>query len=344
MQVGEGNEMMKMWKRAGVLATVAIAVTALGAPADAAAIRLAWRPTVLPLPPGAGAGTITGSDGKGEYTGTFRVNDVDQVVSWRNGQPILRGVPAGYNRVDANDENSSSVVAGTIHDYETMTSQTFTLDASGYHIKDNPAGYQEVTGVAINTRGDVLAEAYQPGVPRAVVLWRADGSAPVVIPETGDVSSPRDLDDDGTILMSTGNSSALWKDGVVRSLSPSPSAWAVGYAIRNGVVVGNRSWGGDQAARWSTPDSAIVGLEGGGIAQDVNKAGLTVGLVPTPSGPQIYGNATVWRGTVQGVVQGPSGYTVFRAQVSADDGTLAGYASNDPQGYGGVPVVWRLTP
>jgi hypothetical protein len=337
--------MKKTWLRAGVLATVAIAVTALGVPASANAVaaRIPWRPTVLPLPPGAGAGNLTGSDGKGEYTGTFRVNDVTQVVSWRNGQPFLRGVPSGYERVDANDENSSGVIAGTIHDYETFTSRTYTLDASGYHIKDNPAGYQEVTGVAINTRGDVLGEAYQPGVPRAVVLWRADGSAPVVIPETGDVSSPRDLDDDGTILLSTGTGSALWKDGVLRKLTPGPAGQAEGSAIRNGVVVGWRLWGGNQAARWSTPDGTI-GLEGGGIAVSINKAGLTTGLVPNPSGPVIYGNAAVWRGTTPGVVQGPSGYSVFKTQLAADDGTLAGYASNDPQSYGGVPVVWRLTP
>jgi hypothetical protein len=337
--------MKKTWLRAGALATVAIAVTALGVPAsaNAAAGRIPWRPTILPLPPGAGAGNLTGSDGKGEYTGTFRVNDVTQVVSWRNGQPFLRGVPSGFERVDANDENSSSVIVGTIHDYETFTSRTYTLDASGYHIKDNPAGYQEVTGVAINTRGDVLGEAYQPRVGSAIVLWRADGSAPVVIPETGDISNPRDLDDDGTILLSTGTGSALWKDGVLRKLTPSPSGQAEGTAIRNGVVVGWRLWGGNQAARWSTPDGT-TGLEGGGIAQDINKSGLTVGLVPTPSGPQIYGNAVVWRGTVPGVVQGPSGYSVFRAEVAADDGTLAGYASNDATLSSGVPVIWRLTP
>jgi hypothetical protein len=189
----------------------------------------------------------------------------------------------------------------------------------------------------------VVGEAYQPGVPRAVVLWRADGSAPVVIPETGDVSFPRDLDDDGTILLASGSGSALWKDGVLRKLTPSPSGWAEGYAIRNGIVVGSRSWGGNQAARWSTPDGT-TGLEGGGTAHDINKSGLTVGMVPTPSGPQIYGNAVVWRGTVPGVVQGPSGYSVFRAEVAADDGTLAGYASNDATLSSGVPVIWRLTP
>ncbi|WP_329052100.1 hypothetical protein OG738_06630 [Amycolatopsis sp. NBC_01488] len=335
--------MKKTWLRAGAIATAAIAVTALGVPADAAAIRIAWQPTVLPLPPGAGAGTLTGSDGKGEYTGTFPVNGVTQVVSWRNGQPIVRGVPSGYDRVEANDENSSGVVAGTIDVDASMISRTYTLDASGYHIKDVPAGYDSVFGVAINTRGDVLGEAYKFGAAGAVVLWRADGSAPVVIPETTDISSARDLDDDGTILVNSGSGSALWKDGVLRKLSPSPSGWAAGYAIRGGVVVGSRSWGGDQAARWSTPDST-VGLEGGGIALSINKAGLTAGLVPTPSGPVIYGNGAVWRGTTPGQVRGPSGYSVFKTQVAADDGTLAGFASNNPQDTAGVPVIWRLTP
>src|SRR5689334_7657559 len=138
----------KFWGRVVAPVVAALSVAVLAQPADAAVIRIAWRPTVLPLPPGATAGFLTGSDGKGEYTGTFRVNDVTQVVSWRNGQPIVRGVPSGFERVDANDENSSSVVVGTIHDYETMTSRTYTLDATGYHIKDSPAGYREVTGVA----------------------------------------------------------------------------------------------------------------------------------------------------------------------------------------------------
>jgi hypothetical protein len=332
----------KFWGRVVAPVVAALSVAVLAQPADAA-IRIAWRPTVLPLPPGATAGFLTGSDGKGEYTGTFRLNDVTQVVSWRNGQPIVRGVPSGYERVDANDENSSSVVVGTIHDYESMTSWTYTLDASGYHIKDNPAGYKSVTGVAINTRGDVLGEAYRSGGTGAIVLWRAGGSAPVVIPETSDISSARDLDDDGTILVDSGTGSALWKDGVLRKLSPNPAGQAYGSAIRNGIVVGWRLWGGGQAARWSTPDST-VGLEGGGIALSVNKAGLTAGLVPTPTGPTIYGNGAVWRGTTPGEVRGPSGYAVFETQVAADDGTLAGFATNGSEGAGGVPVIWRLTP
>ncbi|MEV6875457.1 hypothetical protein [Amycolatopsis sp. NPDC051128] len=334
------------WVRFVAPVVAALSVAVLAQPAEAAAIRLAWRPTILPLPPGATAGTLTGSDGKGEYTGTFRVNDVTQVVSWRNGQPVVRGVPSGYERVDANDENSSGVVVGTIHDYQTMSSQVYTLEANGwYQIKDVPAGYDVVDGIAINTRGDVLglARRFSGGVG-AAVLWRAGGGEPVIIPEGPDTYYARDLDDDGTILFTTGNSSTLWKDGVIKRLSPSPSGWAVGYAIRNGVVVGSRSWGSEQAARWSSASTPIVGLEGGGVALSINKAGLTAGRVPTPSGPEIYGNAIVWRGTTPGEVRGPSGYSRYSATVVADDGTLAGFAGNGSTDAGGVPVIWRLTP
>jgi hypothetical protein len=337
----------RFWGRVVAPVVAALSLAALAAPAQPAdaAIRIGWRPTVLPLPPGGSAGFLTGSDGKGEYTGTFVVNGVQQVVSWRNGQPIVRGVPSGYERVDADDENSSGVVVGTIHDYQSMSSQVYTLDATGYHLKDVPAGYDYVSGIAINTRGDVLGLARRStGGDGAAVLWRAAGGAPVIIPETPDTYYARDLDDDGTILFTTGNSSTLWKDGVIRPLSPSPSGWAAGYAIRNGIVVGTRSWGSSgQAGRWSTPDST-VGLEGGGIALSINKAGLTVGLVPTPTGPTIYGNGAVWRGTAPGRVQGPSGYTVFETRVAADDGTLAGFATNGSRDAGGVPVIWRLTP
>ena len=113
-------------------------------------------------------------------------------------------------------------------------------------------------------------------------------------------------------------------------------------AIRNGVVVGKRSWGGvDQAARWSTPDST-VGLEGGATAVSINKAGLTTGQLPYSSA--FDGNATVWRGTAPAEIRGPSGYKVFEAGLAADDGSLAGFATNGSVTEGGVPVVWHLTP
>ncbi|WP_439376710.1 hypothetical protein [Amycolatopsis lexingtonensis] len=334
----------KFWGRVVAPVVAALSVAVLAQPADAA-IRIAWRPTVLPLPAGSGYGFLTGSNGQGEYTGTFVVNGVQTVVSWRNGQPVVRGVPSGYEAALANDENPSGVVAGTVHDYDTRISRAYTLDATGFHIRDVPAGYDYVYGIALNARGDLLGRATKFGGGEAAVLWRADGSAPVLIPSTPDTYYARDLDEDGTIMFDSGYDSVLWKDGVLRHLSPSPANQAWGYAIRNGVVVGTAIWGsGEQAVRWSSPTSPMTELPGGGRALSVNKAGLTAGLVPNPSGPVIVGNATVWRTTTPGEVRAPSGYSTFEAKVAADDGSLAGFATNGSRDAGGVPVVWRLTP
>jgi hypothetical protein len=349
MQVEGKRETMKLksWVRFAAPVVAALSVAVLAQPAQAA-IRIGWRPTVLPLPSGGSSGFLTGSNGKGEYTGTFTISGVQTVVSWRNGQPVVRGVPSGYEAALAEDENPAGVVVGTAHDYDTMISRAYTLDATGFHVKDVPAGYDSVYGVAINTRGDVLGRArrFSGGTESdAAVLWRAEGSAPVIIPSTQDTYYARDLDEDGAILFDSGNSSALWKDGVVRHLSPSPASQAWGYAIRNGVVVGTRIWGGvEQAVRWASPDAAAVGLTGGGRALSVNLGGLTTGLVPNPSGPVIVGNAIVWRATAPGEVRAPSGYSTFEASVAADDGSLAGFATNGSRDSGGVPVVWRLTP
>jgi hypothetical protein len=348
MQVGGKGETMKLksWARLAAPVVAAVSVVALAQPAQAA-IRIAWRPTVLPLPPGGSDGFLTASDGKGEYTGTFVINGVQSVVSWRGGRPVVRGVPSGYEAALAEDENPAGVVVGTTHDYDTMISRAYTLDATGFHVKDVPAGYDYVYGVAINTRGDVLGRAMRFGGGTgsdAAVLWRADGSAPVLIPSTPDTYYVRDLDEDGTILFDAGNNSALWKDGVVRHLSAGPALQAWGYAIRNGVVVGTRiKSGGEQAVRWTSP-TTLVDLAGGGRATGVNQAGLTTGLVPNPSGPVIVGNAIAWRKTTPGEVRGPSGYSTFEAPVVADDGSLAGFATNGSRGAGGVPVVWHLAP
>ncbi|NBH12199.1 hypothetical protein [Amycolatopsis sp. SID8362] len=334
----------KSWVRFAAPVVAAVSVAVLAQPAGALGIRIPWRPTVLPLPAGGGNGFLTGSNGKGEYTGTFAVNGVQQVVSWRGGQPVVRGLPAGYERADAVDENAAGTVVGTAYDYETKTNHVFVLDSTGFHVKENPPTWENLYAVAVNTRGDVLARANRTGPYAATVVWPADGTAPTIIPSGNDTYYARDLDDDGTVLFDSGPTSALWKNGVIRQLSPSPAAWAEALAIRNGVVVGKRGWGGgEQAARWSTPD-ATVGLEGGASAISVNQAGLTAGLLPNPSSTIWPGNATAWRGTVPGEVQRPGTYTQFQARLAADDGSLAGFATNGSLDEGGVPVVWHLTP
>ncbi|WP_372672066.1 hypothetical protein [Amycolatopsis kentuckyensis] len=339
--------MKKTWLRAGVLATVAIAVTALGVPAQAQAGRLSWKPTLLPLADGPNSlGYLTGSDGHGEYTGSFQVAGKFQVVSWRGGKPVLRGVPEGYEWAMAEDENSAGTIVGTATDYDTSVTRAFVLDSSGFHLRETPAGYKETQSRAVNSRGDVLGQVFHEDPAQdGAIVWPADGSAPVIIPMTHEFEFPMDIDEDGTVLFSVYGGTLLWKNGSYRQLTAPGFAYANGYAIRNGVVVGSASDGtveGSRAARWD-PAGAMTPLPGGDGAYALNRAGLTAGTAPVPG--SFRGKPIAWRGsTPGGELKQPGTYANFQARLVSDDGTFAGTASNGPLDEGGVPVVWRFAP
>lgn len=339
--------MKKTWLRAGVLATVAIAVTALGAPAQAQAGRLSWKPTVLPLPDGADSlGYLTGSDGHGEYTGSFAVAGKLQVVSWRGGKPVLRGVPEGYEWAMAEDENSAGTVVGTAIDYDASDTRAFVLDATGFHLRATPAGYKETQSRAVNSRGDVLGQVFhQDPAQDGAIVWPAGGGAPVIIPMVQEYQYPMDIDEDGTVLFYGSGGPLLWKDGTYRSLTAPGFQYATGNAIRDGVVVGSASDGtvaGSRAVRWD-PAGAMTLLPGGDGAYGLNRAGLTAGLAPVPG--SFRGKPIAWRGsTPGGDLKQPGTYANYQARLVTDDGTFAGTASNRPLDEGGVPVVWRFAP
>jgi len=337
-------------KRAGVFAAVAIAVTALGVPAaQAQGVRLGWKPTVLPLPAGAnplGRGFLTGSDGHGEYTGSFAVDDKLQVVSWRGGKPVLRGVPEGYEWAMAEDENGAGTVVGTASDYDTGVSRSFVLDSTGFHLRETPAGYKEAQTRAINSRGDVLGQViHEDPAKDGAIVWPAGGGAPVIIPMTHEFEVPLDIDEDGTVLFSVSGGSLLWKNGTFRPLTAPGFEYADGSAIRNGVVVGSASDGtvaGSRAARWDAA-GAVTLLPGGEGAWALNAFGLTTGTAPVPG--SFRGKPTTWRGTKPaGDLKQPGTYTGYHASSVSDDGTFLGIASNGPLDEGGVPVIWRLAP
>ncbi|MGV9362981.1 hypothetical protein [Amycolatopsis sp. NPDC003731] len=341
--------MGRMWARSGVLATVAIAVAGLAAgPAQAEAGRPSWQPAVLPLPAGAdpaGHGYLKASNGRGEYTGSFVVDGKLQVVSWRGGKPVLRGVPDGFEWAMVEDENGAGTVVGTAIDYDASAVRPFVLDASGFHLRETPAGYKEAQTTAVNARGDVLGQVFHEDPARdGAIVWPADGRAPVIIPATHQYELPLDIDDDGTVLFSSFESGLLWKDGGYRALTAPGFQYTSGSAIRHGVVVGSASDGtvaGSRAMRWNSAGVPAV-LPGGDAAYALNRAGLTYGTTPVPG--SFRGKPSTWFGTTPtGELRQPGGYPNFQASGVTDDGTFAGVASNGPLDEGGVPVIWRFT-
>ncbi|MEV7091471.1 hypothetical protein AB0M80_01390 [Amycolatopsis sp. NPDC051045] len=341
--------MNKMWARSGVLATVAIAVAALAAgPAQAATGRLGWQATLLPLPAGAnpaGRGYLTASDGHGEYTGSFIVDNKLQVVSWRGGKPVLRGVPDGFEWAMVQGEDSAGRVYGEALDYDTGADRTFTLDATGFHLWAAPPGYGDFGLHAVNRRGDAVG-TLPTGDPakHLPAVWPAGATAPTVLDWPAGTDGVTDIDDDGAILFNGFQRDVVWKNGVSRPLADIAGfSNPHGSAIRNGVVVGFASNANtSQAVRWTTPENPVP-LTGGDYAIDLNGGGLTAGLAPIPGTSA--GNPIAWRGTIPGGgLKQPGSYLSYQPFHVSDDGTFVGCASNGPLDEGGVPVIWRFNP
>ncbi|WP_410639425.1 hypothetical protein [Amycolatopsis sp. lyj-346] len=335
-------------KRVGALATVAIALTALGVPAaEAGTHRPAWQPTLLPLPAGAdpaGRGYLTSTNGHGEYTGSFVVDGKLQVVSWRGGKPVLRGVPAGYESAMAADENRVGTVVGTATDNDTGEIRPFVLDARGFRFRVTPAGYQSARGVDINSRGDVLGQVtHADPAKNGSIVWPANGSAPVIIPKSHEIEFPMDIDDDGTILFIGSESVLLWKNGRYLQRTAPGFRYAEGSALRDGVVVGSVSDGtiaGTRAGRWDAAGRFTL-LPGGIGAYALNRFGLIAGATPAPDA--IQGPPMAWWGTTAvGALKQPGAYKQYQASQVSDDGTILGVASDRPVYEGGVPVMWRF--
>lgn len=286
-------------------------------------------------------GFVMGTDGHGGYTGDLGIDGTSQVVTWTNGRPTVRGVPAGYEFASVRDENGSGVVLGDASDYDTGRTRGFLLDDNGFHLVPDVAGYVGSTVLALNDRGDVLVNLVADDPAKgAVGLWPAVGQGLVVVPHTGDWPDAMHLDNDGTVLFRD----HLWQDGVTTPFKlPAGYSTAFGLALRNGVVVGFANPDGpppSQAFRWVTPDRPEP-LPLGDQAMFVNSTGLSAGQLPNPTTPNA-GAPFAWQDTTPiGRLLLPDGYRDGDVQAVGEDGTITGIVSNGPLDEGGAPVIWQ---
>ncbi|WP_326568321.1 hypothetical protein VSH64_42235 [Amycolatopsis rhabdoformis] len=325
------------------LAVAAVALVGTGLGAVPAHAESTWHATLLPLPAGGGEDTygfLVGTDGHGGYAGEYLVGDTSQVVTWTDGRPTVRGVPAGYEWAGVTDENSSGTVLGNAVDYDTGLSRGFLLDGNGFHLLPVAPGYVSTDAVALNDRGDVLTYLVSSDQNKTVgALWPAFGSGPATIPTTGEWARVVDVDQDGTVL--TGD--ALWRNGVLTPLkAPAGLTSPSGDAIRNGVVVGSclTATSPNKAVRWATPDRPEV-LPDGDEATDLNGAGLIGGQLPNQAIPNA-GAPYLWQdSTPIGKLPLPDGFDRGDVKAIGDDGTVVGVVSSRSLDEGGAPVIWQ---
>jgi hypothetical protein len=324
------------WRTVALTSAIIAAAGLLGAGQAAAAAG--WQPTVLPLPDGWRGGWVIGTDGKGEYSGTY-VDGNDgslNVVIWRGGQPTVVNPPAGCLDAETVDENASRVIAvaarGCGEDSHTVA---YTYRGGAYQELPRPGGSADSHLTAVNTRGDVLGQLGTRAEPEVTVVWPASGE-PVVIPDTIDGQTPTDIDDDGTILFHTDTGPYLWRDGTMTALTvPSNFDAAFAQAIRGGVVVGGATRPGEEyenaAAYWWPEPTSPDRLFGGRAPRDINASGLAAGVMMT------------WQnGGPDGTLPIPPGYDTADVTTVGDDGSVLGSVGlQDTDRPFDLPAVWR---
>lgn len=326
------------WRQTGVALAVVAAAGVVVAPAASAATG--WQATVLPLPDGARGGWVTGTDGQGNYSGTYydAGGTGATMAIWSGDEVVSVAPPAGCLEVSAVGETTTGVIAvearycGDAQD----TSLPYFYSDGGYRALALPAGYTGARTEAVDSRGDVLGRASGPG--EATVVWPVDSSQPVVIPDTLPGQQPADLYDDGeTVLFQTDDGPYLWHDGTMSALAV-PGGWdeARGAAVCGGTVVGTASrssWTETHAIAWPTPTQPVALQAGDGrYANACNTSGLVAGGLMT------------WRGAGSaGSLPLPPGYNEGGAFAVGEDDSVVGVVTiyDDGGRQYDDPVVWR---
>ncbi|SMC94091.1 hypothetical protein SAMN05661093_03044 [Kibdelosporangium aridum] len=325
------------------IAALTASVGAIAVP-TAAAQSPQWQVHLLPLPDGHpdATGYVTGTDGRGTYSGTLAIGDRVEVVKWTRDTVTVVGAPAGTEFPSVSDHNRAGTIVGAAHDRETGSLVPFVLNGTAFRLLPTPAGHSGSSAEAINDRGDVLGAATGPDGQSKTVLWRADS---LEHPELLDVPGwGTDIDEDGTILLNTMDGPPrLFRNGkLVDLVVPAGYRYPHASEIKNGVVVGSiasTTRPGAGGFLWRTPDNPQP-LQGSDTASHMNKFGLIVGREPIPLSP--HGPLAVWWGThFAGRLPMPADHKGAAGAVG-DDGAIVGWVSTHPLDEGGRPAVWRL--
>ncbi|MEV7553935.1 hypothetical protein AB0N89_30325 [Amycolatopsis sp. NPDC089917] len=288
-----------------------------------------WTMSYLPLPPG-GSGTarVAGTNGAGGYSGTAD----GSLVTWAGGTFADHGVPAGYTRVEAADENASGSVLGSAVYYSAGShypgKHAFVFENGGFQFLGKVPGYYNSQALGTNDRGDVVGTVFNDiRSGSTAAFWPSgDREHPVKL-DVPPLLSPVDIDQDGTILLNEQfGGTWLWKDGVLRQLVlPEGVRESRGIAIRNGKVLASTQLG-DRL--WTAYDTSQE-VPGGMSTMALNGSGLVTGWIspriPTAWSPGAPVTALPSPGNAYGTVVGDNGEIA---------GTLEG-------GIDGIPVVWR---
>jgi hypothetical protein len=270
---------------AAALGSLGLTMAAVASGPAAAAAAPCVR-EVLRLPAGAVSGGVRTTDPTGRYqVGTYRdANEGDHTVVWRDGAPAEIVLPGNSGAADVNARGD--VIGGTNpgdgqwHDWRRPAGQTDLVNLPA------PAGTAGADALAINARGQIAGESYEPdGWNRRAVVWSATNVVRT-LPQPAGYNETRvtGIDDDGTVVgtvydwdipaanIRAARAIAWFPEGTWRLLPGTATDGRVeANSIRHGAVVGTQN--DDTVLVWSARSGNPTVLTTGSVAGDISTTG-----------------------------------------------------------------------
>ncbi len=307
---------------------VLAATVAAGLLSAGTASASGWTMSYL-RPPGGDAIRVVGTDGAGSYAGHSNRG----LLTWSGWMVRNHGFPAGYDTVEAVDENTSKAILANGYASSTATKRSFVFQNGAFQLLEKVPGYAQTVVTGMNNRGDIVGRVYNdPRYGSWAAFWPAGDRAHPVLLDSPPLLGPVDIDHDGTILMQEQLGGAwLWKDGVARQLVlPEGVREARAIAIRDGKVLADLQ-GGQRL--WTAHDTSIPVPETMTVTA-LNGSGLLTGCLRT-MGTDTIPAAWTPGGPVETLPAPSSGC----GAIVSDNGEIMGTLQDDD--YYDKLVVWR---
>jgi len=187
----------------GVLAVSGLLLSLGSATAQAAPATATCRAVALPLPAGTSLSSVNGGAPTGHYlAGEAQYPGGGIGVLWRDGRlvPIDESPLAPDVGVDFNAVNSRGVVVGErMTDFNSFHTDAFVYRAGRFTWLPAPNLGEETHAVSINSRGDVVGNAFD-GANWLPVEWPANRPGTVRVLPTPGGAFVGGIDEDGTVV------------------------------------------------------------------------------------------------------------------------------------------------
>lgn len=280
---------MKLKRLPLLLVLAFFATSALAAPQA----RYRLKVITSPMPGGL---SLTGLNNRGEVVGTRHAPDGQFAFVWRDGQffDLQSRINPAANTIEGTGINDRSQVVGFYVDPDTSVFHGFLLDRRQVIDVQGPPTAEAVFLGPINNREQIYGSFYDAEFNEGF-FFNDKGSVEVLDPSF----TPTGINNSGALsgiqYVDGERTAAIWKDGVITSIAPSPSS--ASDINDRGQVIGGLTDSGVRPFVWARGNLTFLPLLANQTRSgpyDINNSGRMVGLTdfsPSGSGLQV---ATVW--------------------------------------------------